>query len=217
MSLKDMFWKDTGPKEAPASREGAIVAKNISIGMQAIGGLGTPIQVDATSGSEFDQYLNKLMDDANLPGPDYYEFSKALGTLKASSLTEEQKYITIFAGFGAQGVTAQSLVDAAQKYIAILGQKKSNEFDASVQSAEGNLKSIKNQMADLGDQNAKLQQQLVDNAKKLGELTQEYSSKETKLEVKKTTFNMSYQNFINKIMADIGNITKYLINGQSTK
>lgn len=220
MSFKDMFYKappeDKPEKVVPSpqlqqvykDRSGAAF---MSIPTQA------PVQVDATSSDEFNQYLAKIMDDANLPGPDYYEFSKALDTLKALPLTEEQKYVTIFATFGAQGIKPQDLIDAAMKYITILGQKKSSEFDSSVQSAEVALKATKDKIVSLGEDNIKLQKQMTENARMIGELTNEFTTKESKLEIKKTTFNMAYQNFINKIMGDIENIKKYLINGSVTK
>lgn len=217
MNLKDMFWKgDTSePLRNDPPKPNAYVPPPQIVSMT---NAGMPqSQVDSNSSDEFNQYLQKALDDANLPGPDYYEFSKALDTLKASPLTEEQKYATIFAGFGAQGVKPQDLVDAAQKYIAILGQKKSSEFDTSVQSAEQAIKDSEESIRVIGEENVSLSQKIADNAKKISELSDKLNSMKTKVEVKKTTFNMSYQNFINKIMGDIENIKKYLINGSVTK
>lgn len=222
MSFKDMFYK--APEESKPEKITTIKPTlgtnngGISpLGSISAGVYTAPTQIDATSSDEFNQYLAKIMDDANLPGPDYYEFSKAMDTLRSSPLTEEQKYATIYAAFGAQGVTPQGLVDAAQKYIAILGQKKSSEFDTSVQSAELAIKNREESIRIFGEENVKLSSQIADNAKRIAELTEEMSRMKTKVEVKKTTFNMSYQNFINKIMGDIENIKKYLINGSVTK
>lgn len=221
MSLKDLFYKappeDSKPEKVVPSPQLQQVYKDRSGAAFMPIPTQSSVQVDATSSDEFNQYLAKIMDDANLPGPDYYEFSKALDTLKASPLTEEQKYVTIFAGFGAQGLTPQALVDAAQKYIAILGQKKSSEFDTSVQSAELAIKNREESIRIFGEENVSLSQKIADNAKRIGELTEEMTKMKTKVEVKKTTFNMAYQNFINKIMGDIENIKKYLINGSVTK
>lgn len=218
MSLKDLFYK-AQPEEhkVPSGKPTPTVGYNAP---QAIGpavSSSVPVQVDATSSDEFNQYLAKIMDDANLPGPDYYEFSRAMATLNSSPLTEEQKYATIYAAFSAQGVTAQGLVDAAQKYLVILSQKKSSEFDTSVQSAELAIKNREESIRAFGEENVSLSQRIADNAKKIGELTEEMTKMKTKVEVKKTTFNMAYQNFINKIMGDIENIKKYLINGPITK
>lgn len=212
MSLKEMFWKKPeGSEEVPKLK-----AFNPPLPSATAIAAVMP-QVDATSGSEFDQYLNKIMEDANLPGPDYYEFSKALASLKSAPLTDEQKYVTIFAGFQAQGVTPKALVDAAQKYIAILGQKKSSEFDPSVASAEVSITGKESLVKQLGEENIRLSQQIQDNATKITKATEEVTTLRSKLEIKKTTFNLSFQNFIKKIMDDVDNITKYLVNGQSTK
>lgn len=177
------------------------------------------IQVDTSSTGEFNQYLMKLMDDANLPGPDYYEFAKALNTMVAmgTSLTEELRYKVTFASFQAQGVTAQSLVDAAAKYIAILSQKKSSEFDASVSSAANTLQNIEKAIEALTKENDELATKMSNNGKKIAQFTADVADKKTKLEIKKTTFEMSYKAFIEKIMSDIENIKKYLLNGNATQ
>lgn len=216
MSLKNIFWKDNSPAEAP--KPASTIKPTGPSGIAPIGStsVGVIPAADPTFQSEFGQYLDKILQDANLPGPDYYEFANALNTLKASPLTEEQKYVTIFAGFAAQGVTPQALVDAAQKYIAILGQKKSTEFDTSVQSAELAIKTKEESIRVWGEENIKLSNQIADNAKKISDATTEVNQMKTKVEVKKTTFNMAYQNFIKKIMDDIENIKKYLY-GNSTK
>lgn len=216
MSLKNIFWKDNSPAEAPKSI--STVKPTGPSGIAPIGSTSAGVipAADPTSQSEFDQYLDRIMQDANLPGPDYYEFANALSTLKASPLTEEQKYVTIFAGFQAQGVTPQALVDAGQKYIAILGQRKSTEFDTSVQSAELAIKNREESIRIFGEENVTLSNKIADNAKRIGELTEEMNKMKTKVEVKKTTFNMAYQNFIKKIMDDIENIKKYLY-GNATK
>lgn len=177
----------------------------------------TIAKIDSKSTDDFNQYLMKLMDDANLPGPDYYEFVKALKALEAIPLTEQQKYVSVFAGFQAQGVTAQSLIDAAQKYIAILGQKKSSEFDTSVASASAKLVEIDNMVKQLTEENEQLTAKLTENAKKIAGMSNQSIEMRQKLEIKKTTFEMSFKNFINKIMSDIDNITKYLIDGNATK
>lgn len=219
MGLKDLFYKAAaGEIKVPSVKtvQGATMATNISIGMQTLVP-SVPVQVDPTSSDEFDQYLAKIMDDANLPGPDYYEFSKALDTLKSSPLTNEQKYVTIFAGFGVQGITPQSLIDTANKYLVILAQKRVSEFDASVHSAELAIKNREDSIKTFGEENVSLSQKIADNAKRITELTEEGNKMRTKVEIKKTTFTMSYNNLILRIKADIENIKTYLINGSVTK
>lgn len=216
MSFKDFFVKSDGL--AHISPKSSVAAMNTAINTMPEGSY-TPAstQVDAGSVNEFNQYLMKLMDDANLPGPDYYEFAKALSGMNTLPITEQQKYVSVFAGFQAQGVTAQSLVDAAMKYIAILGQKKSSEFDASVASASNSISNIEAEIANLTKENEGLAAKLTANGQKIADFNTKVIENKQKLEVKKTTFEVSYKNFINKIMQDTDNIKKYLINGNTTQ
>jgi len=221
MSFKDFFIKsDTPPPDKKITTVKPTTGPSGS-GVSMMGatsaGVHTVPQLDQNSTSEFNKYLMKLMDDANLPGPDYYEFAKALQALAAVPLTEQQKYMSVFAGFQAQGVTAESLVDAAGKYIAILGQKKSSEFDASVSTAAQSIKNMESAIERLRLENEELTNKLSANAQQMAKLNGDVIANKGKLEIKKTTFEVSYKNFIEKIMQDRENIQKYLINGTTTQ
>lgn len=219
MGLKDIFWKDNGPKESPREPSKKITSYVPSTPSSAsIRTVGAPqANIDITSAGEFDKYFLGIMDQANLPGPDYFEFAKALEGLKNAGLPEEQKLLAVFAGFQAQGVTPQSLVDAANKYIDILNSKKTGEFDASVVAAQNVILGKEQRIDALVKENAEIAAKLQKNNEEVQFLTQERVNLLGKLESKKTTFNMSFSNFIQKIQKDIESIQKYLINGNITK
>lgn len=210
--MRNFFFKDGGG--VPPSTK---AVKPSPSPPMAIPQAAPPTQVDATSSAEFNQYLQKILKDSNLPGPDYYEFSNALETLKSAPLTEQQKFVTMFAGFQAQGITAQSLVDTAKQYIVILNNRKAAEFDASVSSAEHTIEQKQAQYTDLLNKNTELAKQIQDNGTKAEVLLGDINTSKSKLETKKTTFNMAFQALIAKIGVDIENITKYLINGTTTQ
>lgn len=224
MSIKDLFWKKDDTLESAqmdARKEITTIKPSGPSGIAPLGSVSAGIiptgQVDVTSADQFIQYLSKIMDDSNLPGPDYYEFAKAIDGLKSVALTEEQKYLSVFAGFQAQGVAPQQLVDAANQYIAILGRKKSTEFDTSVDSAMHVVDQKQSKYDDLLKKNTELAAQIKDNSEEADRLLTDINSSKSKIEIKKTTFNLAFQNFIKKIQADTENITKYLINGNTPK
>lgn len=214
MGIKNIFWKDVSPKEEPKR----ILKEYTKAPVNVIPSVGIPQgSIDITSAGEFDKYFLDIMEKANLPGPDYFEFAKALEGLKNAGLPEEQKLLAVFAGFQAQGVAPQQLVDAANKYIDILNSKKTGEFDASVVTAQNVILGKEQRIDALVKENAEIAAKLQKNNEEVQFLTQERVNLLGKLESKKTTFNMSFQNFIQKIQKDIESIQKYLINGNITK
>lgn len=209
MSIRGIFFKETTEEPKPVVKEKAAYVPPV---------ITAPVgQVDATSANEFDQYFRNIMDKANLPGPDYFEFAKALDNLKNSGLPEQQKFLAVFAGFAAQGLTPDKLVSAAEQYIQILNDAKVSEFDKSVDSANGQIQNRQNQYDSLVEENSKLAQKMQGNNEKSAQLQGEIITLKGKLESKKTTFNMTFNNFIAGIQKDIQNIKTYLFNGNTTK
>jgi len=58
--------------------------------------------------SKFAAYFDKLFREANLPGPDYFEYSKMLEAMQAVP-DEQVRFITAFAGLSVQGLDKQKL------------------------------------------------------------------------------------------------------------
>lgn len=221
MSFRDLFFK---PEEnvPPKSSHTTATAPSNNLMDRPAGVYNQPqtviVQgvVDASGLTEFNKYFQKIMDDANLPGPDYYEFSKALESMNSLPLSEQQKFVAVFASFATQGVKPQALIDAASKYLQILEQKKVQEFDASVNAATQGIQQKKDKVDDLNKQNAELTAKIQANTTEILNLSNQVVTDQGKVESKKTTFNMAYNSFTQKIKEDIAKIQNYL-NGNVTQ
>jgi hypothetical protein len=101
----------------------------------------TPVYTETTAKTyqpverddRFVQYFEKLFKDANLPGPDYFEFSKMIEAM--SSLPDEKaRYVAAFAGLSVQGLDKARLLSTAAEYLGVLNADAAN-FGSTVDAA----------------------------------------------------------------------------------
>lgn len=204
MSFKDLFFKPD--EEAPKLKAFNPPAPSATA-MQAVMPQGV---VTAEGVDEFTKYFTKVMDDNNIPGPDYYEFSKALLSMAAVGISEQQKYVVVFAGFAAQGIKAELLYDTAARYVEILETKKQEEFETALASAQASIDQKKARVDALVKENTDLTAKIQANTTDMMNLNVDITTQQGKLESKKTTFNMAFNNFVQKIHNDMEKIKTYL-------
>ena len=82
---------------------------------------------------KFLQHFEKLFREANIPGPDYFEFSKMIEAMN-SIPDEKARYTAAFAGLGVQGLDKTKLLSTAAEYLRVLNTDASN-FDSTVDLA----------------------------------------------------------------------------------
>lgn len=204
MSFKDLFFKPD--EEAPKLKVFNPPAPSATA-MQTVMPQGV---VTAEGVDEFTKYFTKVMDDNNIPGPDYYEFSKALLSMAAVGISEQQKYVVVFAGFAAQGIKAELLYDTAARYVEILETKKQEEFETALASAQASIDQKKARVDALVKENTDLTAKIQANTTDMMNLNVDITTQQGKLESKKTTFNMAFNNFVQKIHNDMEKIKTYL-------
>ena len=81
----------------------------------------------------FTEYFDKLFSEANIPGPDYYEFSKMIGAMQAVP-DEQSRFYAAFAGLQVQGLDKEKLLSTAGEYLRIL-TADADRFHKTVEAA----------------------------------------------------------------------------------
>jgi len=153
----------------------------------------TPVQpvkeVRANSIEKFNQYFDRLFSEANLPGPDYFEFAKMTQAMATIS-DEKGRYSAAFAGLSVQGLDKNKLLQTAEEYLKILETDATN-FNSTVDAAlaekvqakqqevlqkKQRIEQLTREMSDLQNQMQLLQLEVKENEEKIESNTGGYKA-----------------------------------------
>jgi hypothetical protein len=179
----------------------------------------TPSAVLDVQYEEYMQVINKAFEARNIPGPDYYEFSKALEMFKTLPMDEPTKFFSAFAGLKAQGLTTERLIETAKWYVGKIEELKKSfdlEIDTRIKTEVG---AKQKQVESLTAKNSQIEtemQKLVDlrnkNAEEIHTLSIEVNTELTNYNSKKAGFEGAVKIFNDNINKHIQNIEKHLTN-----
>lgn len=143
----------------------------------------------AVDNSKFRQYFEKLFQEANIPGPDYYEFSRMIEAM--NGITHEQsRYAAAFAGLQVQGLSREKLLSTAADYLQVLEKDAGNflsTVDATLQEKvygkqkemdekTARIEQLSREINDLQHQVTLLKDEVKENEQKIGESTGSYKT-----------------------------------------
>jgi peptidoglycan hydrolase CwlO-like protein len=162
-----------------------------------------------TSTGKFKQYFDKLFSDANLSGPDYFEFSKMTEAMKSIS-DERARYSAAFAGLSVQGLDKQKLLSTAAEYLRIL-ETDANNFNSTVDAAlkekvEGKQKEIEEKTKRIEE----LTREINDLHNKIAVLKNEVKENEEKIENNSGSYKRESEDVKSKILYDIERIKEFI-------
>jgi hypothetical protein len=92
----------------------------------------TPVKSEGAD-NRMAEYFDKLFGEANIPGPDYFEFSKMVAALKAVP-DEFSRFCAAYAGLQVQGLTKEKLLSTAEEYLRVL-DTDADRFHSTVEAA----------------------------------------------------------------------------------
>ncbi|GAB4094330.1 zinc ribbon domain-containing protein [Flaviaesturariibacter terrae] len=166
-------------------------------------------KADSAELDKFRRHFAHLLDEANLPGPDYYEFARM--TAAMNMLPEEgARYQAAFAGLQVQGLNKQRLVESAQQYLHLL-EEDAQRFIASLASAatekvearETELEAQQRRIAELSAELASLQD-------RISTLKAEIEANSGKLEGARTAYQLVLSEEQARIRQHLEKIQKHI-------
>ncbi len=171
---------------------------------------GTVTQADV---DKFENHFEQLFDNANLPGPDYYEFWKMMETLEAAVPDETVRMNAVFSTLKIQGLSKDTLISSAEKYLQLLDKDKlafSNAVNTKVLGEIEGRKTTVDELEKKNQQNAELIQKLTaeitENNQKITTLKEEVIDEEAKITSKTNGYNVACDAMIAKLGSDIQKI-----------
>lgn len=158
---------------------------------------------------KFADHFDKLFSDTNLPGPDYYEFSKMV-TAMSMIPDERSRYIAAFAGLQVQGLDKQKLLSTTGEYLKVIAADAA-QFQQTVDAASkekvadrtADVEKKKQRMQELSQEIMKLQEEV--NATQL-----EIEEDKNKLYANSNAYSLESNNRKQLIEADVQKITAYI-------
>jgi len=177
----------------------------------------SPVKVSKDEAEKFEKYFDRLFDQANLPGPDYFEFYKMMETLEAHIHDENARFSATFASLNIQGLTKQTLIDTANKYKDLLIKDKTdfelalnNKLKQEVGQRQKELQDLEQKIVADSEQIQKLTKEITDSQILIGKLKTDISEEENKLSYNSSGYQLASQAIINKITTDIQKIQSIL-------
>jgi FtsZ-binding cell division protein ZapB len=172
-----------------------------------------PPVLNAEDLDKFEKHFEKLFDQANLPGPDYYEFMRMNETLESHIKDDKARLAATFASLTIQGLTKDILIQTAARYKEIVHDDKNKFEQIARQKHEDDIGGRRRELQSLEEkirQNAeviqKLTQEITEAKAAAGTLKGSISQEEERLEKNKQGYLIACEAMIRKIDNDLTKI-----------
>ena len=188
--------------EQPGGTAGASAARTTA----ATAGTGT---TGGQPDQRFLDYFDKLFSEANIPGPDYYEFARMIAAMQAIT-DERSRYAAAFAGLQVQGLDKEKLLATAGEYLRVL-TADADRFGKTVESAlQEKVHSRSAEAEEKGRRIQALSQEVLELQAQITAMQQEIREAKEKLDVNSNAYTSESERRKQQIQTDIGKINNYI-------
>ena len=167
--------------------------------------------------TKYIKHFEDLLKEANIPGPDYFEFKQAITNMLSMPLDDATKYKLVFATLSTQGLTKEKILESLSSYIKLIQDDKA-AFDAELETKKTaeitNRDESINNINSLNESYIKQINELTEkinaNSTEINKLNNEKAELNTKLTNSSANYTVSFNSFINDLNADVQKITSFL-------
>jgi hypothetical protein len=196
------FMEVEGEKRAPARAAGA---ESAGAAEPAAAG---PVQA-ASEDRRFLDYFDTLFSEANIPGPDYYEFARMIAAMQAIA-DERSRYAAAFAGLQVQGLDKDKLLATAGEYLRVL-TADADRFGKTVEAAlQEKVHSRSAEAEEKGRRIQALSQEMLELQAQITAMQKEVGEAKEKLEANSNAYAFESERRKRQIQTDIGKINNYI-------
>jgi hypothetical protein len=158
---------------------------------------------------KFLHYFDKLFREANILGPDYFEFTKMIEAMN-SIPDEKARYTAAFAGLSVQGLDKAKLLSTAADYLRVLNTDASN-FDSTVDVAL--QEKVHTKKKELGEKTGRIEQlsrEINELHRQIATLEGEIKENEEKIESNSGAYKLESERMKARIASDIEKIKQHI-------
>lgn len=168
-----------------------------------------PVVISARPDQRFTEYFDKLFSEANIPGPDYYEFARMIAAMQAIA-DERARYVAAFAGLQVQGLDREKLLSTAGEYIRML-TADAERFGKTVDTAlQEKVHARTAELEEKGKRIQALSQEILGLQSQIGAMENEIREAKSKLETNSNAYAAENERRKQQIQADISKIENYI-------
>ncbi len=166
---------------------------------------------------KYERHFEQLFEQANLPGPDYFEFWRTLEALEEHIPDEAARMKAAFASLQVQGLDKAKLLSTAAQYREVVLQDKASfetvlqrKASAEIAERQGEWENLRQQNESRQRQIAQLQQEMAAAAERMEQLQREIEQEKVKLTQVQQGYLTACEAMVAKINADIERIQQIL-------
>jgi hypothetical protein len=208
--LLSAFMEVGDEKKSAPEEPAATAASSSGTSSGAIGGSGSMRGSSAPADQRFTDYFDKLFSEANIPGPDYYEFARMIVAMQAIP-DERSRYAAAFAGLQVQGLDKEKLLSTAGEYLRVLNAD-ADHFGKTVEAAlQEKVNGKAGEAEEKGRRIQALSQEIVELQAQISALQGEIKENKDKLESSRNAYAIENERRKQTIQLDMEKIKNYIL------